>query len=89
MIAVAFGSTFKKTFKKKIKNNRKLEEKFWEKVHIFIENPFENSLRTHKLSGQLSELWSFAVDYDVRIIFYFEEPEKAVFIDIGSHDEVY
>jgi mRNA-degrading endonuclease YafQ of YafQ-DinJ toxin-antitoxin module len=48
-----------------------------------------SKLKTHKLSGKLKELWSFSVDYDERILFYFIEDEKAVFVDIGSHDEVY
>jgi mRNA-degrading endonuclease YafQ of YafQ-DinJ toxin-antitoxin module len=46
-------------------------------------------LKTHKLSGKLQEFWSFSVDYDERVLFYFMEDGKAVFVDIGSHDEVY
>jgi len=60
-------------------------------VEQFIENPFNNTLRTHKLSGKLKGAWSFSVSYDLRIVFYFtkDKPKKAVFVDIGSHDEVY
>jgi mRNA-degrading endonuclease YafQ of YafQ-DinJ toxin-antitoxin module len=29
------------------------------------------------------------VGYDERVLFYFTEDEKAVFVDMGSHDEVY
>lgn len=50
---------------------------------------WERALRTHRLSGKLKELWSFSVEYDVRVIFFFEGKDKAVFVDIGSHDEVY
>ena len=52
-------------------------------------NPYDPSLKTHKLSGKLQEFWSFSIDYDERVLFYFTEDEKAVFVDIGSHDEVY
>jgi mRNA-degrading endonuclease YafQ of YafQ-DinJ toxin-antitoxin module len=62
---------------------------FWHKLEQFTAAPFDPSLKTHKLSGKLKELWSFSVDYDERILFYFTEDEKAVFVDIGSHDEVY
>ena len=89
MLFVAFSSSFKRALKKKIKNNKELENKFWEKVETFINNPFEKNLRTHKLSGKLKDLWSFTVDYDFRVIFYFEEKDKCVFIDIGTHQEVY
>lgn len=52
-------------------------------------NPYDSSLKTHKLSGRLQGFWSFSVDYDERVLFYFTEDEKAIFVDIGSHDEVY
>ena len=52
-------------------------------------NPHDARLRTHKLSGELREQWSFTVEYDVRVVFSFLPNNRAVFEDIGSHDEVY
>jgi len=89
MVQVAFSSSFKKAFHKKIKNNPEREAKFWKKVELFISDPFSKSLRTHKLSGKLKYLWSFSVEFDLRIIFYFEKANKCVFIDIGTHEETY
>ncbi len=86
---VSFSSSFKRAFKKRIKGNPDLETRFWQKLEKFTEDPFEPSLKTHKLSGNLKDLWSFSVDYDERVLFYFTEDGKAVFVDIGSHDEVY
>ncbi len=86
---VSFSSAFKRAFKKRIKGNTDLEEKFWQKLEQFTVDPYDPSLKTHKLSGKLKEYWSFSVDYDERVLFYFTEDEKAVFVDIGSHDEVY
>lgn len=85
---VSFSSSFKRTFKKFVRGNINLEAKFWQKLEQFTLDPFEPSLRTHKLSGKLNDLWSFSIDYDVRVVFYFIE-EEAVFVDIGSHDDVY
>lgn len=89
MIQVAFSSAFKKAFNKRIKAYPEKEDKFWKKVDLFIRDPFSKSLRTHKLSGKLKDLWSFSVEFDLRIIFYFEKPDRCVFIDIGTHEEVY
>lgn len=86
---VSFSASFKRAFKKRIKGNSNLEARFWQKLEQFIKEPFDPSLKTHKLSGKLKDLWSFSIDYDERIVFYFTEDEKAVFVDIGSHDEVY
>jgi len=89
-IIVTFSSSFKKLFNKKIKNNKKLEKKFFKALKIFINNPFSPQLKTHKLTGILKDLWSFSIDYDIRVIFYFKKKNKGtVFIDIGGHDEVY
>ncbi|MDJ0536693.1 MAG: type II toxin-antitoxin system YafQ family toxin [Xenococcaceae cyanobacterium MO_207.B15] len=89
MIKVSFSSSFKRSFKKRIKGNSQLESRFWQKLERFTLDPFEQSLKTHKLSGKLQELWSFSVDYDARVLFYFTDEGNAVFVDIGSHDEVY
>jgi mRNA-degrading endonuclease YafQ of YafQ-DinJ toxin-antitoxin module len=87
---VSFSDSFKKAFNKKIKSSE-AERVFWICVEIFIADPFDSRLKTHKLSGKLKDLWSFSIEYDARVLFYFtkEKPKRAVFIDIGSHDEVY
>ena len=89
MIEIGFSSSFKRAFKKRIKNQADTEAKFWNTVEIFMNDPYDARLKTHKLSGQLKDLWSFRVEYDLRVIFYFSEETKAVFMDIGTHDEVY
>jgi len=89
MIEVAFDKSFKRAFKKKVRGKADLEEKFWKKLKVFIDDPFDGSLRTHKLTGKLKDLWSFSVEYDVRVIFYFVKENKAVLVDVGKHDEAY
>ena len=87
---VAFSDSFKKAFKKRIKMTES-EQEFWVRLELFINEPFAPQLKTHKLSGKLKDLWSFTIDYDLRVIFYFtdDKPKKAVFVDIGTHKEVY
>ena len=87
---ISFSSAFKKSFRKRIKGSSS-ETIFWETTEIFIANPFHPQLLTHKLSGNLKGLWSFSVEYDLRVVFYFtkDKPQKAVFVDIGNHNEVY
>ena len=89
MIEVAFSTSFLKAYKKRISKNSDLVALFKSKLEIFIQNPYSTELRTHKLSGKMELLMSFSIKYDLRILFYFAEPRKAVFIDIGTHDEVY
>lgn len=90
MMEVSFSDSFKKAFRKRIKDTY-IEQLFWDRLEVFINNPFESKLKTHRLSGKLKELWSFSLDYNLRVVFYFtkDKPKKAVLLDIGTHDEVY
>ena len=59
-----------------------------------MEDPFDSSLRTHKLKGDLGGIWSCSVDYDNRILFEFminpdSEEEDIFLLTLGSHDDVY
>lgn len=87
---VSFSDSFKKVFKKRIKSTEN-ESEFWIRLEWFINDPFDSRLKTHKLSGKLKDLWSFSLEYDLRVVFYFtkEKPKRAVLVDIGTHDEVY
>lgn len=87
---VSFSDSFKKVFKKRIKSTE-AETEFWLRIDLFVKDPFDTKLKTHKLSGKLKDLWSFSLGYDLRIVFYFtkDKPKKAVLIDIGRHEEVY
>ena len=87
---VAFSDSFKKVFQNKIKSTN-LENEFWIRLELFINDPFDSKLKTHKLSGKLKDLWSFSIAFDLRVVFYFtkDKPKKVVFVDIGTHDEVY
>jgi len=89
MIEIGFSSSFKRAYKRRIKGKPELEEKFWQRTDIFKADPFDVRLKTHKLSGKLKDLWSFAIEFDLRVLFYFAEENKAVFVDIGKHDVVY
>ena len=89
MIKAVWDQGFKRSYKKRIRNNSKLKKKFWEKIKIFLENPFFSQLRTHKLSGKLAGQWAFSIDDDCRIVFEFVGKDQVLLIDVGSQDEVY
>jgi mRNA-degrading endonuclease YafQ of YafQ-DinJ toxin-antitoxin module len=89
MIEIAFSSAFLRAFKKKIKDKPNLEDAFYEKLQIFIHEPYSPILRTHKLSGELDNVWSFSVNYQIRVTFHFVDSHKAILENIGSHQDVY
>lgn len=89
MIEIGYSSSFKKAFKKLLKTAPELEEKFWDKIDVFYENLFDIQFKTHKLSGKLKNLWSFSIDFSIRVIFSFESKDVVTLIDIGTHEDVY
>ncbi len=55
-------------------------------------NPFDDSLGTHKLKGNLDGLYASRVSDDVRIIFDFVQEENELCIlllTFGKHEDVY
>jgi len=55
------------------------------KEKIFRSDPFEKSLKTHKLKGELTGFWSFSINYSYRIIFDFQDEKTVRFYYVGDH----
>jgi len=55
------------------------------KEKIFRINQFDARLKTHKLEGKFSGLWSFSIDYRYRIIFEFRDEKTIIFHSVGDH----
>jgi addiction module RelE/StbE family toxin len=82
--------TFTRKFKRLVRQNPQLKILIEQRLQQLSENPFHPSLRTHKLKGKLSEIWSFFIDYSYRILFKFaREEDDILLLTLGSHDEVY
>lgn len=89
MIEISLSSSFIKAFRKKDIGNKELEKTFDEELKIFLANPFDSRLKTHKLSGKLDWIWSFSINFQIRVTFTFAEYNKVIFEYIGTHNEVY
>jgi addiction module RelE/StbE family toxin len=77
---------FKRSYKKlpkRIKIKAEKQEK------IFRNKAFDPCLHTHKLHGKEKEYWAYSVDKRYRIIFVFLNNNRVLYLDIGTHDEVY
>lgn len=83
MIEIYPTSQFKKSYKKLSLTIKKKTER---REKIFISNPFNPTLETHKLKGRLKNYWSYSVDENYRILFRFENKNKVIYFDIGTHE---
>ena len=78
---------YTKKFEREYKKiSRDVKLKIESKESIFRKNPHSHSLKTHKLSGQMEDFWSFSVDFKYRIVFEFINTKIVYFHSIGNHD---
>ena len=91
---LVWSPKFVRKFKRIAKKNVQLRIQIEKILELLMEDPFDSSLRTHKLKGDLEGVWSCSIDYDNRILFEFiidtESGEEEIFLlTLGSHDDVY
>ncbi|MBM3260927.1 type II toxin-antitoxin system mRNA interferase toxin, RelE/StbE family [Candidatus Kaiserbacteria bacterium] len=81
---IQYLSKFMRQYKKLPLSIKLLTEK---RVQIFQADPFDQRLKTHKLSGSLDGFLAFSVNNEYRIIFDFGTTKEIVhFYEIGDHD---
>jgi len=81
---------YSKIEKKFFKKHQNLLSKYSLILKKLQNNPFDNSLKTHKLKGNLSEFYACSLNYEYRIVMIIEIiDDKIILINIGTHDDVY
>ena len=86
MIERFVSTKFNRQYKKLPKSIKETAE---EKETIFVQNPFDPRLDTHKLHGKDREFWAYSINQSVRIKFEFLGNREVYYVDIGPHDTVY
>jgi len=90
MYEIKQTDTFEKKSIKFFKKHRDLVPKFKKVIEKLTDDPFENSLKTHKLKGNFSDFYACSLTYQYRIILTIEIRDEEIFlVNIGTHDEVY
>lgn len=79
---------FDKHFSERVKQNEKLLKQFEERLARFITGERGYPLNDHALTGKLVGKRAFSIAGDMRII-YVELEDAIVFLDIGTHNQVY
>jgi proteic killer suppression protein len=87
---IVYTDSYNKRARKFLKRHPELLGQYEKTLKLLEVNPFHPSLRTHKLQGRLSEMYSVSINISYRIsIFFIIEDDQIVPIDIGAHEEVY
>ena len=73
-----------------LKKHQEVTVKYKKIIFLLEANPFHPSLRLHKLTGKLDEIYSVSIDMQYRItIEFYIENEIIIPINIGTHNDVY
>lgn len=86
---IELSSKFQKAYKKLIRKRPDVAIIVLNKILLFSQEPTAPSLGLHKLKGQLEGVYSFSIEENLRIIVDLKDSTKALFVNIGTHDEVY
>jgi addiction module RelE/StbE family toxin len=88
MKRVIFHRTFDKHYAKRIKLTPKLAIQFEQRYGLFLAGERDHPLDDHPLTGKLAGKRSFSIAGDIRVI-YVETDSEIIFLDVGSHSQVY
>ena len=78
--------TYTKRFQKHFRSvKKKKKEQIRSKVRILATDPLHPSLRTKKIKGT-ENLFECSVNMDIRIVWYYEDDQLILLLDVGHHD---
>lgn len=77
---------FKKNYKKL---PLKIQIRFNERLELFLGNPSHPLLKNHALHGDMSGRKAFSITGDYRVIYRIADHGTLVFLNIGTHNQVY
>lgn len=87
MKTIEFSPDLTKQLAQLKRKDLKLFQRIQKQLKLFKENPQHQSLRLHKLKGDLKDVWSISIDRSHRLLY--TENETIYFFSFGTHDEVY
>lgn len=82
------SKTFEKNFNRRVARDKKLVKQFRERYKLFAKGERDYPINAHTLTGALAGKRAWSVANDIRVI-YIETDSAIIFIDIGSHNQVY
>lgn len=88
MSKIRFSNQFKQRYKRRISKNPKLVKDFFEALEIFETVKNSRAINDHQLNRKMYKYRAFSVNDDYRVT-YLEKDDHYLFVDIGTHEQVY
>ena len=81
--------SFKKSYKSRVASHKNLAQRTADRIALFKSDRLNLILKDHALSGAKREFRAFSITGDIRIIYLPVSEDEVIFIDIGTHNQVY
>lgn len=78
-----------KLVKKLLRRTARDRQLLRERLIFFAAEPFHPSLRNHPLAGNWRGYRSINLSGDLRAIYYLHGRDMAIFVEIGTHSQLY
>ncbi|HEV2402601.1 MAG TPA: type II toxin-antitoxin system mRNA interferase toxin, RelE/StbE family [Candidatus Saccharimonadales bacterium] len=88
MKKIEYTKQFQRRLKQRYSHQPRVLERFRVHLKLFSQGVRGQPLNDHSLTGKLKGLRAFSVGGDVRVV-YQETEDHYLFLDIGSHNQVY
>lgn len=89
MVKVVFLETYFRGLVKTLTKYPDLNEEIENRVLWFRKNPKDTRLKDHALKKKMKGKYAFSITNDIRIIYRWVGKNKAQFLNIGKHIDVY
>ena len=85
-----FPTPYQKRERSFLKKHSELRQRYFKTLLLLEQNPLHPSLRLHPMRGRLTGLHSVSISMRYRITLELElQEQEIVFVNIGSHGEMY
>ena len=88
MKKIEYTKQFQKRLKQRYGHQPKVLELFRSQLDLFALGVRKEPIKDHPLTGRLKGLKAFSIGGDVRVVYQVTE-NSYLFLDIGSHNQVY
>lgn len=86
---IYLDSIYIKHYQKRISPNANLSRKTTERIKLFLKDSRHPLLKDHRLIGTHFRHRGFWITGDIRIVYERISENEVLFLDIGSHNQVY
>ncbi len=88
MKRVEFDKKFTKHYRVRVQNDPKISKIYDQRYLLFCQGVRDKPINDHALGGDKIGFRAFSITGDIRVV-YKETDDSYIFLDVGSHNQVY